>query len=67
MLMDLAEPPLLAGDTLDLALVLADGTEIPPMTATIKDFTGADEDYGDQEDHGSDSGHDSQPRGRREG
>ncbi|MGY5766019.1 copper chaperone PCu(A)C [Brachybacterium sp. DNPG3] len=50
MLMDLAEP-LLAGDVLELTLVFADGAEVP-MSATIKDFTGADENYGDDMDHG---------------
>ena len=43
MLMDLAEP-LLPGDEVELTLLFEDGTE-HPYTATVKDFTGAQEHY----------------------
>lgn len=60
MLMDLAEP-LLPGDEVELVLVLDDGTE-HPVTATVKDFAGAQEEYGGVEDehagHGEDGASD---------
>ena len=48
MLMDLPEP-LQPGDTLELTLVFSEGTE-HPFTATVKDFTGAQEHYAPGED-----------------
>jgi hypothetical protein len=65
MLMDLAEP-LLPGDEVELVLVLDDGTE-HPVTATVKDFAGAQEEYGGVEDehagHGDHGDHDASDGG----
>ena len=52
MLMDLTAP-LLPGDEVELILEFEDGTE-HPLTATVKDFAGAQEHY-EPEDPGSDA------------
>lgn len=55
MLMDLPEP-LQPGDEIELTLVFSEGTEYP-FTATVKDFTGAEENYAPGEgDEASDGG-----------
>ena len=56
MLMDLPEP-LQPGDTLELTLVFSDGTE-HRFTATVKDFTGAQEHYAPGEEDGADGASD---------
>lgn len=66
MLMDF-DGPLQAGDTVDLTLVFSDDSRLD-YEASIRDFAGADESYGDEEsgdhadhadhaDHGSEDGH----------
>lgn len=54
MLMDLPEP-LQPGDTLELTLVFSEGTE-HPFTATVKDYSGAQEHYapGEDDEEGAD-------------
>lgn len=55
MLMDLPEP-LQPGDEIELTLVFSEGTEYP-FTATVKEFTGAEENYAPGEgDEASDGG-----------
>ena len=51
--------PLVAGDTVDLTLVLSDGSRIE-YDAAVRDFAGANESYSaDEEGHGADdAGHD---------
>lgn len=56
MLMDLNQD-LLAGDTLTLELMLEDGSTYE-VSAEIRDFAGANEDYGDLESHDHDHDHD---------
>lgn len=66
MLMDLPEP-LQPGDELELTLVFSEGTE-HPFTATVKDFTGAQEHYAPGEDDEDDmSGMASDGGGEHEG
>ncbi|MGP9682469.1 MULTISPECIES: copper chaperone PCu(A)C [unclassified Brachybacterium] len=65
MLMDLPEP-LQPGDTLELTLVFSEGTE-QAFTATVKDFTGAQEHYAPGEDDEDMSGMASDGGGEHEG
>lgn len=70
MLMDLPEP-LQPGDEIELTLVFSEGTEYP-FTATVKDFTGAEENYapgegdeasdggGEHDEHGDHGDHDAE-------
>ena len=53
MLMDLTAP-LLPGDEVELILEFEDGTE-HPLTATVKDFAGAQEHYAPEDSAGSDA------------
>ena len=53
MLMDLTAP-LLLGDEVELILEFEDGTE-HPLTATVKDFAGAQEHYAPEDSAGSDA------------
>ncbi|MGP5716916.1 copper chaperone PCu(A)C [Brachybacterium tyrofermentans] len=55
MLMDLPKP-LQPGDTLELTLVFSEGTE-HPFTATVKDFSGAQEHYAPGEDDEEEADH----------
>src|SRR5699024_4731518 len=55
MLMSLTGP-LLPGDEIDLVLVLDDGTE-QTITATVKDFAGANENYHPEEEHPEEEDH----------
>ncbi|SMY10620.1 copper chaperone PCu(A)C [Brevibacterium jeotgali] len=50
MFMDI-DGPLQAGDTVDLTLVFSDDSRLD-YEASIRDFAGADESYGDEESHG---------------
>lgn len=50
--------PLAAGDTVDITLVLSDGSRIE-YDAAVRDFAGANEEYShDDHDHGEHDGHD---------
>ena len=51
MLMDLTEP-LRPGDQVELTLVFSEGTE-HPFTATVKDFSGAQEHYSPEDEEGA--------------
>lgn len=57
MLMSLVAP-LAPGDEVDMVLVFEDGTE-HPLTATVKDFAGANENYDPEDDdaHGDHGDH----------
>ena len=56
MLMDLTAP-LLAGDTVEVTLQFEGGAELP-VTATVKDFAGAQENYSPSDGGGETEGHD---------
>lgn len=61
MLMELTRD-LLAGDEVTFTVFFTDGTSVD-MTVAVKDYAGANEDYGDLHHHGHDHDHDHEDHG----